>query len=128
MNGPEVIEEENTSSQYAEGVYELIQEIFNVEVEVNNSGTPITRSRTRSDLQKGPKNTWSKYGEMSMKAKMTNAAQKDVVKYGSTNVRSLVMKDDKYKRELCGATAAATEWVLEFQARQLDVVGLQECK
>ena len=53
--GPEVIEEENTSSQYAEGVYELIQEIFNVEVEVNNSGTPITRSRTRSDLQKGPK-------------------------------------------------------------------------
>ena len=33
------------------------------------------------------------------------------------------------KRELCGATAAATdEWVLEFQARQLDVVGLQECR
>ena len=64
-----------------------------------------------------------------MKAKMTNAAQKEVVKYGSINVRSLVMKNDKYKRELCGAAAAAaTEWVLEFQARQLDVVGLQECR
>ena len=64
--GSEVIEEENTS-QYAEGVYELIQEIFNVEIEINNNGTPITtRSRTRSDLQKGPKNTWSKYGEISM--------------------------------------------------------------
>ena len=128
--GSEVIEEENTS-QYAEGVYELIQEIFNVEVEINNSGIPIiTRSRTRSDLQKGPKNRWSKCEERPIKAKTTNTtAQRVVVKYGSINVRSLVMKDDKYKRELCGATAAATEWVLEFQARQLDVVGgLQECR
>ena len=125
--GSKFIEEENTS-QYAEGVYELIQEIFYVEVEINNNGTPIARTRTRFDVQKRPKNTWNKYGEMPMKAKMTTVAQKEVVKYGSINVRSLVMQNDKYKRELCGATAAATEWVLEFQARQLDVVGLQECR
>ena len=52
--GSKFIEEENTS-QYAEGVYELIQEIFNVEVEINNNGTHIARASTRSDLQKRPK-------------------------------------------------------------------------
>jgi hypothetical protein len=123
----EGIEAENTS-QYAEGVFELIQKIFNVEVEIRNCGTPVTRSRTRSEVQKCSKNRWSNCGDRSLQAKNTNVAQRDVVKYGSINVRSLVMKDDKYKRELCGTTAAATEWVLEFQARQLDVVGLQECR
>ena len=38
------------------------------------------------------------------------------------------MKDDRYKKEICGATAAASEWILEFQARGLGVVGLQECR
>ena len=124
--GSEVIAAENTS-QYAEGVFELIQEIFNVEVEISSCGTPvITRSRTRSEVQKSSKDRWSNGGDRTIQAQKTNSAKRDVVKYGSINVRSLVMKDDNYKRELCGATAAATEWVLEFQARQLDVVGLQE--
>ena len=123
--GSEFIAAEHTS-QYAEGVFELIQEIFNVEVEISSCGTPVTRSRTRSEVQKSSKDRWSNGGDRTMQAQKTNSAKRDVVKYGSINVRSLVMKDDNYKRELCGATAAATEWVLEFQARQLDVVGLQE--
>ena len=38
------------------------------------------------------------------------------------------MKGDRYRKEVCGATAAASEWILEFQARELGVIGLQECR
>ena len=107
----EDIEAEETS-QYAEGVFELIQEIFNVEVEVNKFDAPITRSRTRSGFQNGSSKEWNNRRGRSIQANMPKIAQRGLVKYGSINVRSLVMKDDKYKRELCGATAAATEWIL----------------
>lgn len=42
------VEQENSmhaSSSYGEGVFELIQEIFNVHVEESDDGRPVTRSR-----------------------------------------------------------------------------------
>ena len=49
-------------------------------------------------------------------------------RYGSINVRTLAMKDDRNRKETCGQTAAAVEWVIEFEERGLGVVGLQECR
>jgi hypothetical protein len=116
-------------SQYAEGVFDLLREIFNVEVEINRYDAPVTRFRTRSETKNWLSNKENNCERRAMQENMSNIAKRDVVKYGSINVRSLVMKDGKFKSEVCGATAAATEWwVLEFQARQLDIVGLQECR
>ena len=49
-------------------------------------------------------------------------------RYGSINVRTLVMKGDKHSKEACGKTAAVTEWVIEFENRGLGIIGLQECR
>ena len=49
-------------------------------------------------------------------------------RYASINVRTLAMQGDKNRKETCGKTAAAEEWVLEFVERGLGVVGLQECR
>jgi hypothetical protein len=108
--GPESMEEENMS-QYAEGVFDLLREIFNVEVEINRYDAPVTKSRTKSETKNWLSNKENNCGRRSMQENMLNIAKRDVVKYGSINVRSLVMKDDKFKREVCGATAAAIEWV-----------------
>ncbi len=53
----------------------------------------------------------------------------DNKRFASINVRTLTMKGDKnHKEEACGQTAAAVEWIMEFEARELGVVGLQECR
>jgi hypothetical protein len=52
----------------------------------------------------------------------------DNKRYASINVRTLAMKGDKNRKEACGQTAAAVEWIMEFEARGLGVVGLQECR
>ena len=52
----------------------------------------------------------------------------DSKRYASINVRTLAMKGDKNRKEACGQTAAAVEWTMEFEARGLGVVGLQECR
>ncbi len=50
-------------------------------------------------------------------------------RYASINVRTLVMKGDKHRKEACGqTTAGAVEWVLEFETRGLGIIGLQECR
>ena len=38
------------------------------------------------------------------------------------------MKGDANRKETCGKTAAAVEWVMEFEERGLVVVGLQKCR
>jgi hypothetical protein len=52
----------------------------------------------------------------------------DSKRYASINVWTLAMKGDKNRKEACGQTAAAVEWTMEFEARGLGVVGLQECR
>ena len=47
-------------------------------------------------------------------------------RYTSINVDTLAMKGDKNRRETCGKTAAAVEWVIEFEERGLGIIGLQE--
>jgi exonuclease III len=37
-------------------------------------------------------------------------------------------KGDKNRKETCGKTAGAAEWVIEFKERGLGVIGLQECR
>jgi hypothetical protein len=49
-------------------------------------------------------------------------------RYASINVRTLAMKGDKHRKEACGQTAGAVEWVLEFETRGLGIIGLQECR
>jgi hypothetical protein len=49
----------------------------------------------------------------------------DNKRYASINVRTLAMKGDKNRKEACGQTAAVVEWIMEFEARGLGVVGLQ---
>ena len=49
-------------------------------------------------------------------------------RYASINVRTLAMKGDKHRKEACGQTAGAVEWVLEFESRGLGIIGLQECR
>ena len=46
----------------------------------------------------------------------------------SINVRTLAMKGDKHRKEACGQTAGAVEWVLEFESRGLGIIALQECR
>ena len=43
-------------------------------------------------------------------------------RYASINVRTLAMKGNKNRKEACGQTAAAVEWVLEFEDRGLGIV------
>jgi hypothetical protein len=38
------------------------------------------------------------------------------------------MRGDKNRKEACGKTAAAVEWVMEFEERGLGIIGLQECR
>ena len=52
----------------------------------------------------------------------------DNKRFASINVRTLAIKGDKNHKEACGQTAAAVEWIMEFEARELGVVGLQECR
>ena len=53
----------------------------------------------------------------------------DSKRYASINLRTLAMKGDKNrKKETCGKTAAAVEWVIEFEERGLEIIGLQECR
>jgi exonuclease III len=49
-------------------------------------------------------------------------------RYGTINVRTLAMKDDKNSKEADGRVAAALKWACEFEARGLGVIGLQECR
>ena len=49
-------------------------------------------------------------------------------RYASINVRTLAMKGDKNRKEACGKTAAAVEWVMEFEERGLGIIDLQECR
>ena len=49
-------------------------------------------------------------------------------RYGTINVRTLAMKDDKNSKEADGRVAAALEWACEFETRGLGVIGLQECR
>jgi exonuclease III len=120
-------EEENShrASSYGEDVFEFIQEIFNIDIIEDDNGAPVTRSRTRAMAQKDTKNRREKESEKVVGKPKSNAIDK---KYGSINVRTLTMKEDRYKKEACGVTAAASEWILEFKARKLGVVGLQECR
>ena len=125
-NDNKIGDESLRSSSYGEGVFDLIQDIFNVQVEVNDSGLMETRSRTRAKTREDYK---EKRKEDTTRTDTTKLDEiKSGKKYGSINVRTLSMKGDRYKREICGATVAASEWILEFQARGLGVVGLQECR
>eukprot|EP01036_Dinobryon_divergens_P035907 gene35907-46617_t len=49
-------------------------------------------------------------------------------RYGTINVRTLAIKDDRQRNESDGRVAGATEWAYEFEGRGLGVVGLQECR
>eukprot|EP01036_Dinobryon_divergens_P034126 gene34126-44094_t len=49
-------------------------------------------------------------------------------RYGTINVQTLAMKDDRQRKESDGRVAGATEWANEFEGRGLGVVGLQECR
>ena len=101
-----------------------------MQVEESDSGffmvtRPRARAKTRGDYKEKGKEVIT-----TRTAKIKSDENRSGKKYGSINVRTLSMKDDdRYKKEiLCGATAAASEWILEFQARGLGVVGLQECR
>ena len=100
--GPESMEEENMS-QYAEGVFDLLREILNVEVEINRYDAPVTRSRTKSETKNWLSNKENNCGRRSMQVNMSNIAKRDVGKYGSINVRSsLVMKSNTSVPVVCG--------------------------
>ena len=126
-------EESMRASSYGEGVFELIQEIFHVlHVEESDDGRPVTRLRSEMSRKKQNRSELRNPGGPISYIDKMSTNSKDIVqkvqKYGSINVRTLSMKDDNYRKEVCGETAAASEWILEFQARELGVIGLQECR